>query len=363
METISKTISIIFLFLSSYIPSCTDAGEIKLPADFSINTYAEKLKGPRFMALSPDNVVFVTEIRSGQIIALPDINNDGITDKYLIKTHNLNNPHGIAFYKGWLYVGERHQVVRYRYFGYNKDLGTKKIIIPDLPADGHFTKTIIFGTDDKLYLSIGSSCNVCNERDKRRAAIIQYNPEGTAGRIYAEGLRNSVGLEITPNTGQIWATDNGRDWLGDDLPSEEINIIKEGRHYGWPKCYGNRIEDPEMGDSDFCKTTKPPVFEMQAHSAPLGLRFYTGTQFPKEYHGDLFVAFHGSWNRSKPTGYKVVRIKIENNKPVSIEDFASGWLKGTKRTGRPVDVLVNKDGSLLVTDDSGGKIYRISYTK
>ena len=363
METITKIISIIFLFISSYFPSCADANDIKLPKNFNINTYAEKLKGPRFMALSPDSVVFVTEIRSGQVIALPDLDNNGITDKYLIKAKYLRNPHGIAFYKEWLYVGEANQIVRYKYSGYKNDLGKKEIVIPNLPRGGHSTKTILFGEDSKLYLSIGSSCNVCIEKDKRRATIMQFNPDGSGGRIYAQGLKNSVGLALYPNTNQIWASNNGRDWLGDNLPPEEINIIKEGKHFGWPKCYGDNIPDPDYGNKSFCKNTEPPVFEMQAHSAPLGLTFYTGSQFPKEFHGDLFVAFHGSWNRSVPTGYKVVRIKIKDNKPVSIEDFASGWLKGTTRTARPVGVLVNKDGSLLVSDDSGGKIFRISYSK
>lgn len=361
MESAIKIISIIFLYISSYIPSCADANDIKLPENFRMNTYAEKLKGPRFMALSPDNVVFVTEIRSGNVIALADTDSNGATDKYLIKAKNLKYPNGIAFYKDWMYVGERHQVVRFKYSGYKNDLGKKEVVIPNLPSGGHSTKSILFGRDDKLYLSIGSSCNVCNEKDKRRAAIMQFNPDGSAGRMYAGGLRNSVGMTINPKSSKIWATDNGRDWLGDDLPPEEINIIKDGKNYGWPECYGKQIPDPEKGNHVFCKTTEPSAFDMQAHSAPLGLTFYTGSQFPKEYKGDLFVAFHGSWNRSKPTGYKVVRIKIKDNKPVSIEDFASGWLKGTKRTGRPVDVLINSDGSMFVSDDSGGKIYRITY--
>lgn len=363
METVTKTITIIFLFLTSYIPSCADTGDIILPKNFSIDTYAEKLKGPRFMALSPDNVVFVTEIRSGHVMALPDINKDGKTDEYLIKAGRLRYPNGIAFYKNWLYVGETHQIVRYQYFGYKNDLGKKEVIVPNLPTGGHGTKTILFGKDNKLYVSIGSSCNACKEKDKRRAAVMQYNADGSNGRLYAEGLRNSVGIISHPSTEQIWSTDNGTDWLGDDLPPEEINILEDGKHYGWPYCYGKRIPDPNMGNENFCRNTMSSTIDLQAHSAALGLRFYNGNQFPKEYHGDLFVAYHGSWNRSTPTGYKVARIKTKNNKPVLIEDFASGWLKGDKRTGRPVDVLVANDGSLLISDDREGKIYRISYEK
>ena len=363
METVTKVISIILLFISSYIPSCAEPGDIKLPDNFKINTFAENLKGPRFMALSPDKVVFVTELRSGQVIALPNLNNDGIADKQIVKAKYLKYPHGIAFYKDWLYIGETHQIVRFKYTGYKNPLGNKEIIVPNLPTGGHFSRTVIFGKDNKMYVSIGSSCNACKEKDNRRAAIMQYNPDGSDGRLYAEGLRNAVGIITQASTGKIWATDNGTDWLGDDLPPEEINIVEDGKHYGWPSCYGNRIPDPNLGDEGICRTSIPSVFDMQAHSAALGLRFYTGTQYPKEYHGDLFVAFHGSWNRSKPTGYKVVRIKMKDNMPVSIEDFASGWLIGNKRTGRPVDILVDKDGGLLVSDDRGGKIYRIYYDK
>lgn len=363
IESITRVVSIIILFINSYIPSCAQTEDIKLPPGFNINVYAEKLKGPRFMALSPDRVVFVTEIKSGYVMALPDRNNDGHTDEYLIKAKFLRQPHGIAFYKDWLYVGEYHQIVRFKYNGYKEELGTKEVIVPNLPTGGHRTRTVIFGKDNKMYVSIGSSCNVCDEKDRRRAAVMQYNPDGTGGRIYAAGLRNSVGIVFNYTTGDIWGTNNGRDWQGDDLPPEEINIIKDGKHYGWPYCYGNRIPDPDMGDPEICKKTQPPAFEMQAHSAPLGLRFYNGTQFPKEYQGDLYVAFHGSWNRSTPTGYMVVRIKIKDNIPVSIEEFAHGWLDGTRKTGRPVDILITQDGSMLVSDDYGGKIYRISYKK
>ncbi|NIP31921.1 MAG: oxidoreductase, partial [Candidatus Dadabacteria bacterium] len=218
------------------------------------------------MALSPDNVVFVTDIRSGKVVALADTDQNGISDKQLIKAKHLRIPNGIAFYKNWLYVAETNQIVRYKYNGYENPLGEKEIIIPNLPTGGHSTRTIIFGNDNKLYLSIGSSCNVCDEKDKRRAAVMQYNPDGSGGRIFAEGLRNSVGLILKPDTQQIWATDNGRDWLGDDLPAEEINIIQDGKHYGWPYCYGSKIPDPDMGDDIFCNTTESPVFEMQAHS-------------------------------------------------------------------------------------------------
>jgi len=364
LEYLSHIFKIILLFIYSLFPSTAEINEITVPNGFHISIFARELGQPRFMALSNDDVVFTTLINSGKIVALPDINKDGIADKIIVKASGLKAPNGIAFYKDWLYIGESHQVVRYKYSGYDQQLGEKEVVISKLPKGGHSTKSILFGKDNKLYLSIGSSCNVCIEKDERRAVIMQFNPDGTNGKIYARGLKNSVGLTLHPGTGEIWASDNGRDWLGDDLPPDEINKINEDKHYGWPYCYGDRVADPEKGgDRKFCINTEIPAFNMQAHSAPLGLTFYTAIVFPKEYRDDLFVAFHGSWNRSIPTGYKVVRINMRDNQPVSIQDFAYGWLKGKKRTGRPVDVLVNTDGSLLVSDDDSGYIYRIHYEK
>lgn len=348
-----------FLIITRSDRSLSSLDEIRLPRGFKIGVFASQLGSPRFMAFSPDGVLFVTVIDSGKVVALPDMNKDGRADKAVIFLKGLERPHGIAFYKGYLYVGETDEIVRFRYNGFDSTPGEKKVIVPNLPTGGHFTRTVAFGPDGKMYVSIGSSCNVCIERDKRRAAILQFNPDGSGGRVFAEGLRNSVGITWNPETKEMWATDNGRDWLGDDLPPEEINIIKEEENYGWPYCYGDRIPDPDYGNPEICKGTTPPVFKMQAHSAPLGLTFYTGRLFPKEYQGDLFVAFHGSWNRSVPTGYKVVRIRIRNGRPQGIEDFATGWLRGKKAWGRPVDVVVGPDGALYVSDDRGGFVYRI----
>ena len=189
---------------------------------------------------------------------------------------------------------------------------------------------------------------------------MRFNSDGSAAEIYASGLRNSVGLSWHPVTDELWATDNGRDWLGDNLPPDEINIIKVGKDYGWPYCYGDKVADPEFNNSEKCKSTISPAVELQAHSASLGLTFYDGEMFPPEYKGDLFVAFHGSWNRSIPTGYKVIRVKMKDGIPQGIEDFAYGWMTATKRLGRPVDVLVGTQGELFVSDDLGGVIYKIT---
>jgi glucose/arabinose dehydrogenase len=356
-----RTIIILLFFLAFCSKQASSSiEEIHLPPGFKIDVFASDLGSSRFMAFSPDGVLFATIIDQGKVVALPDKNRDGKVDRIITFIKELTHPHGIAFYKGYLYIGETNEIVRFKYNGFDSPPGKKEIVVPNLPTDGHFTRTVGFGPDGKMYVSIGSSCNICEEKDERRAAILQFNPDGSGGKIFAKGLRNAVGFTWHPETGEIWATDNGRDWLGDDLPPEEINIVKEGNNYGWPYCYGDRIPDPKYNKPELCKNTTPPVFEMQAHSAPLGLRFYTGKLFPKEYWGDLFVAFHGSWNRSTPTGYKVVRIKMKDGKPEGIEDFASGWLKGQRAWGRPVDVIVGPDGSLYVSDDRGGIIYRIT---
>jgi glucose/arabinose dehydrogenase len=352
---------IILLFIPPIAFSSTD--KLTVPKGFKIEEYAMGLRSPRFMALGPDKVLFVTVIGDGTVVALPDINNDGKADRSIKFIEGLKRPHGIAFHNGYIYVGETNQISRFKYRGVDKGPGKKEVIVADLPTKGHFTRTLTFGPDGKMYVSIGSSCNVCVEENSRRAVVMRFNPDGSAAEIYASGLRNSVGLSWHPVTDELWATDNGRDWLGDNLPPDEVNIIKVGKDYGWPYCYGDRVADPEFNNPEKCKSTIPPAIELQAHSAPLGLTFYDGEMFPPEYKGDLFVAFHGSWNSSIPRGYKVVRIKMKDGIPQGIEDFASGWMTATKRFGRPVDVLVGTQGELFVSDDLGGVIYKITSQK
>lgn len=218
--------------------------------------------------------------------------------------------------------------------------------------------------ENALYISIGSGCNVCIEQDQRRASIAKCNIEGGDCKIFAKGLRNAVGIVFHPRTGELWATDNGRDLLGDDLPPEEVNLVKEGKNYGWPICFGNKISDRDFDKNiyirDPCADTEAPFIEMQAHSAPLGLTFYYGNNFPGEYQGNLFIAFHGSWDRGQPTGYKIVRIDMHDR---GVRDFASGWLHGVTVSGRPVDIIVDNDGIMYVSDDNAGRIYRICYKR
>lgn len=338
-------------------------GKINLPPGFEIQLFASDLGMARHMAVSPAGDLFVTDFTGGHVFVLPDKDGDGKADQRITFAEGLDSPHTVAFFEEGIYVSVLDGVVRFTDKDGDLKGEDKKVVISGLPTGGrHYTKTISFGPDGKLYLSIGSSCNVCEEKDPRLAAILQYNVDGTGEKIFARGLRNSVGLAWHPQTGELWAADNGRDHLGDNRPPEEINIIKEGGHYGWPYCYGQQKPNPEFKHrADICKETIPPTVELQAHSAPLGLTFYTAKQFPEEYQGNLFVAFHGSFNRSVPTGYKVIRIKLVDRQPEKVEDFATGWLVEGKAWGRPVDVVVGKDGALYVSDDLRGVIYRIFY--
>jgi glucose/arabinose dehydrogenase len=346
------------------------AGEIRLPPGFGISVYTEDLDGPRMMTVGPDNELYVAERGAGRVVRLPDRDRDGVADGVEVVADGLRAPSSIAFYvdpagnfDGALYVGETRRVLRLSQPDGKGLFRERSVIVDGLPSGGHNTRTLLFSPDYAfLYVSVGSSCNVCIEEDPRRATIVRYRPDGREETIFAAGLRNAVGITFRPGTDELWATNNGRDWLGDDQPPETVYLVREGDDAGWPRCHAGRIVDPEFGQQDSCEGVVPPAVEMQAHSAPLGLTFYSGNQFPVEYQGDLYVAFHGSWNRSEPTGYKVVRIQMDGGQPGEVYDFASGWLREAgSRWGRPVDVITGPDGSLYVSDDEGGVIYRIFY--
>lgn len=322
---------------------------LSLPQGYSISVFAAGLSKPRFLDIDDDGNLFITDIRRGAVYRLADTDRDGVADNLVEWAKGLRSPHGIDWYRGDLYVGEEHQIVVYRDANAERPRNPKEVLVPHLPSgEGHVTRTVVIGPDEHMYVSIGSSCNICEESDERRAAVMRFKLDGSDGTIFAKGIRNAVGLAFSPSF-QLLATDNGRDYLGDDLPPEEIDVVDEGKNYGWPYCYGNRIPDPGFADRrSFCAQTEPPIVEMPAHSAPLGL-----TVAPD---GAIIVAFHGSWNRSVPTGYKIVRVANGG-----VDDFITGWLQPNgKSWGRPVGVLFTKDGTLYITDDSAGAIYRVT---
>jgi glucose/arabinose dehydrogenase len=267
----------------------------------------------------------------------------------------------LVFHEGSWYIGVPTGVVRLTDTDGDGRSDQAFTLIGDYPTGGHNTRTVLFLPDGRMAVSVGSSCNVCEEADSRRAAVVVYDgPDAGGGRLFAVGLRNAVGLALHPLTGELWATNNGRDLMGDDLPPETVYIIREGADYGWPRCHAGDVVDPDFGFVGACEGVVNPVAEWQAHTAPLGLAFYTGEGFPAEYRGDLFIALHGSWNHSTGVGYSVIRLPLDGSTAVGpVEDFAWGWLKGGEASGRPVGLAVGPEGALYVSDDKGGLIYRI----
>ncbi len=332
-----------------------------VPSGFHVNIYATTSGGPRFMALAPDSTVYVTLTGQGRVVRLLDLNHDGVAESSAVFKSGLTGSHGIAFRGDTLYVAEENGVKRY-----DPGVVSPVQLVSNLPTGGHSTRTVAFGPDNMMYVSIGSSSNINLETDTLRAAVMRYNLNGTGGRVFARGLRNSVGLAFNPTTGALWATNNDRDDIGpttaatDSLPPERINILTLGGNYGWPQCYLPNRPNPEYASAN-CSTVTAPAITFTAHSAPLGIAFYTGTMFPADYQGDAFVAYHGSWNRTVPTGAKVVRVQVQNGLPVAITDFVVGWLSTNPYWGRPAGLLVLPDGSLLISDDASGRIWRVSY--
>jgi glucose/arabinose dehydrogenase len=363
------------VLLPLFLLSCThaeklDLNRLTLPPGFHIAVFAEAPHA-RQMAFSPGGVLLVTDLSDGTVLAFPDPRHTGHAERTVTVLRDLNAPHGIAFHNGKLYVAEINAIRRYDWDESRLHAGNG-LKIAEIPGSGggHSTRTLLFAKG-KMYVAVGSSCNVCVEDDKRRAAVTEFNDDGSGQRLFATGLRNAVGLTFNPKTNTIWATDNGRDWLGDDLPPEEVNDLgPAGGNFGWPYCYGNRVPDLSQSKDYDCSKTIAPKAEMPAHSAPLGLLFYDGKMFPAEYQGSLFVTFHGSWNRSRPTGYKVVRIKFnDQGEPQGPpQDFISGWLRPgeTKKgvwMGRPVGLVVGPEGALYVSDDAAGVVYRVTWEK
>lgn len=339
---------------------------IKLPPGFSIDYYARNVEGARSMTLSPNGTLFVGSRDAGKVYAVRDRNNDSKADDVIVLAQGLDMPNGVAFRNGSLYVAEVSRVIRYDNIEASLEKPPAPVVVNDkFPSDqAHGWKYIKFGPDGKLYVPVGMPCNICNKEgeDERYGTIMRMEPDGNQLEIFAKGIRNTVGFAWHPLTGELWFTDNGRDWLGDDTPPDELNRApKIGMHFGFPFCHAGDIPDPEFGNLRNCSEFTPPEMKLGPHVAALGMTFYTGSMFPEEYKNQIFIAEHGSWNRKTPIGYRVSLVKLENNKTVSYEPFADGWLQGLAAWGRPVDVLVMPDGALLVSDDKNNAIYRVSY--
>jgi glucose/arabinose dehydrogenase len=340
-------------------------GRLSVPVGLAATYFAKGLAGIRFMAVSPEGVVYASQPGSGRVVRLPDANGDGVADSVIVAVSGLAQPHGLAFHKGVLYVAATDGVVRVALGADGRATGSPVYVNGYSGGGGHWTRTIVFGADSAMYVAVGSSCNLCVEQSSDRAAVLRFNEDGSGKRVYASGLRNAVGLAVEPTTRALWASQNERDNLPPDhenLPPEEINILSDGGDYGWPYCYGDRVPNPEYGDTARCGRTIPPAAKLQAHSAPLGMSFLArATLLPADYRGDLLVAYHGSWNRDTPTGAKVVRVRVTGGAPGVVEDFITGWQGANgSRWGRPVDVVVAADGAVFVSDDQGGAIYRIA---
>lgn len=339
--------------------------KIRMPGGFSIEVYAE-VDNARSLALSPSGTLFVSNRNGDKVYAVRDEDGDNKADKKWIIASGLNMPNGVAFKDGDLYVAEVNRVWRYPDIENNLAKPPKPVLVTDAYPDKthHGWKYIAFGPDGKLYIPVGAPCNIC-ESEEIFATITRINPDGSGREIVARGVRNTVGFTWHPVTKQLWFTDNGRDMMGDDLPPCELNYApREGLHFGYPYCHGGTVKDPEFGHKRPCKDFVPPVQNLGPHVAPLGLKFYTGNMFPEMYRNQIFIAEHGSWNRSKKIGYRVTLVKVDNNnRSLGYEVFADGWLDdATQRVwGRPVDVLVMPDGSMLVSDDHANVVYRITY--
>jgi glucose/arabinose dehydrogenase len=339
---------------------------IKLPPGFSISLFAADLTDARSLALGSRGTVFVGTRSEGDVYALVDEDRDGKADRRFTIASGLNSPNGVAFRDGALYVAEINRVLRYDNIEAHLASPPRPVVVSDrFPADRHHGwKFIAFGPDGKLYVPVGAPCNICEPDPNRYANIMRMNPDGTALEVFARGIRNSVGFDWHPATRELWFNDHGRDWLGDDLPADELNHApRPGMHFGYPYCHQGDTPDPEFGGNRSCSEFAPPALKQGGHVAPDGLRFYTGAMFPPEYRNRIFIAQHGSWNRTRKSGYRVISVSLKDNKFDRVEVFAEGWMRDEQAWGRPVDLLVMPDGSLLISDDHANAIYRVTYSK
>ena len=340
--------------------------ELLVPDGFRIELFASDVINARQLALGDEGTIFVGTRKEGKVYALVDHDKDGRADKRYLIDKNLNMPSGVAFRDGSLYVAAVNRILRYDNIEKRLTKPPKPIVVVNnLPDDSHHGwKAIEFNTAGNLFIPVGVPCNICISDDKRHGTILELNIETGRTTTYATGIRNSVGLAFHPDDDTLWFTDNGRDWLGDDSPHDEINHAhSSGLNFGFPYLHGNKTLDPDYGEQAEISDYTLPAVELGAHVAPLGLAFYTGKVFPEKYHSNLIVAEHGSWNRSDKAGYRVIHVQLNGNKVVNVEPLITGWLnkEEDEAWGRPVDVLMLPDGSLLISDDYADAIYRVTY--
>lgn len=352
-------------------PSSLSLGYLEAPAGFEISVFAEGVTNARQMAVSDSGILYVGSRREGKVYAVVDNNNDFRADSVYTIIEGLRLPNGVAYKDGSLFVAEVSKIWRFDNIDQNYADSPEPILVTDeLPTEGHHGwKYIAFGPDNKLYVPIGAPCNVCNHEEDNPlfATLTKMNIDGSEHEIVAKGIRNTVGFTWHPETGNIWFTDNGRDWLGDDIPPCELNeITGEDQHFGYPYLHGNDVWDPKFGEDGKPMTDlfKKPIQELGAHVAPLGVIFYTGNMFPTSYKNRALIAEHGSWNRSSKVGYQISQVIFDDEgNPTEYKPFITGWLAGEEDIkGRPVSILQLDDGSLLISDDDSGKIYRVTYS-
>jgi glucose/arabinose dehydrogenase len=336
--------------------------QLQAPAGFSITVLA-RVPNAREMALGDDRVLYVGSSRAGRVVAL-ELDARYAVMRTRVVAEDLELPIGVAYRGGDLYVSAVSRILRFPDIGHHLDAPPRPIVVrADLPQETHHGGRFLgFGPDGWLYVPIGAPCNICEPESDRYAAILRMRPDGSGLETYARGIRNSVGFDWRPGTGELWFTDNGRDLLGDDLPPDELNrAVRAGQHFGYPYCHGGTLADPELGRRRGCDEFVAPAQRLGAHVAALGMRFYAGSQFPAAYRGRIFIAEHGSWNRSHKIGYRLSTVTLNGDRAAAYEPFITGWLQGETAWGRPTDVLVLPDGSLLVADDLAGAIYRVTY--
>lgn len=337
--------------------------QLSLPDGFEIEVYVSDIKGARSMARGDDGTIYVGT-RGKEVYAVPDANGDLKGDRVITLREDMNLPNGIAFRDGDLYVAEVNQVWKFEGIGSKLDnVPTPVKIGEEFPSDKwHGWKYIAFGPDGKLYVPVGAPCNICDRDADGYSSIFRMNPDGTNREVFAHGVRNTVGFDWHPETNALWFTDNGRDMMGDDVPNDELNHAPEaGMHFGYPFCHAGSIADPKFGAERSCNEFTPPAQKLGPHVAALGVHFYRGAMFPDTYKKGVFIAEHGSWNRTQPIGYRLSFVELDGNKAVNYKTLIDGWLGDSGAWGRPVDLLELPDGSILLSDDQADAIYRISY--